>query len=156
MNKQEEWFTLQAKVPGEGWGDWDSEPEYGEPAARQQALSSARQSCILPSGTQWRMVRYKMEILNDHSGRAVTDDQKKEFLRALGDTWESLPELRFGQLLASFAYAMLTNPDHSSVIRDREAISRLFSIEDDDLAHGLSLWSRHRHPGCAREAGPPS
>lgn len=80
------------------------------------------------------------------TGRAETTEEKQAILAMLLETWEMYPAQRFGQLIANWAYATLSNPDHGQLTRIREMLDHLFFIEDGDLAHGLLLWYTQQEP----------
>lgn len=71
------------------------------------------------------------------AGRAVTDARKDAVLAMIGDAWKAQPELRLGQLLASWAAVTWGEGAPGSVVSRERALDGLFFIEDADFAHGL-------------------
>lgn len=102
--------------------------------------------CIGPVLNTWNARRSTMDEEQMIKGRALTPEQKDLFLQAIREAWDAQPQLRFGQLIANWVYATLSNPDHGHVIRNEEALDRLFRIEDGDLAHNMVLWYTQRRP----------
>lgn len=82
------------------------------------------------------------------AGRAETPGEKDAIMQMIREAWDAQPQQRFGQLVANWAYAMLSNPDHGHMTRNNEALDHLFRIEDGDLAHSMLLWYRQQGSGA--------
>jgi hypothetical protein len=78
--------------------------------------------------------------------RALTNDDKDAILRVIGEAWKTRPEYRLGQLLFAMLHSHVAGPGTARVYYDRHIMDELFTIEDGDLAHSLSVYAMRNGP----------